>query len=292
MIDGEAKNVETRSSVQISKEIDKWFRKLDDSVKRRRREVDEQTTKNVQACPTISNYNERASQTCAKACDNNLQDGNCEYHCMRDTSKTSLVEFCAEPKILFDFCPEYDPVGKRIQKDTDTLCNSSSPLNYYKSSDLFHCNPEKCLQLYGDGQKTIGTTMSIDRDIDKTLILGSSILLIIALAVFIMYIFQKRTPKRFRVWLSLCSRRNNQNEIIVPLSNSSERNRYLERGMWKPEDSVNCPNNGQCKPLCDGMDLGQPSSICTSNLKRHDSNSANLSTNLDRKNKQTDTDIK
>lgn len=57
-------------------------------------------------------------------------------------------------------------------------------------------------------------------------------------------------------------------------------------------DSVNCPNNGQCKPLCDGMDLGQPSSICTSNLKRHDSNSANLSTNLDRKNKQTDTDIK
>lgn len=278
-MDGEAKNVKKRSSVQISKEIEYLFRELEDSVNRRIREVHDQTKKNVQACPTIDTYNERALQTCAEACKNNLQDGNCAYHCMRDTSKTSFVEFCAKPKILFDFCPEYDPVGRRIQKDTDTLCNSSSPINYYNSSDLFHCDPENCLQLYGDSQNTKGTTMITYWDIDRTLILASSIVCI-ALVVFIMYIFRKRTSKWFRVWFSLCMRRKNPTEVIIPLSNLNERNKYLERRMWTPEDFVNSPNYGQCKPLCDYMDLGQPSSICTSNLKLHDSNSTNLTTKV------------
>lgn len=248
----------------------------------------EDTLKKVRACPTESDYGERALKTCAGCCENILQDGNCAYHCMRDTSKTSILEFCAKPKILFDFCPEYDPVGKRIQKDTETLCNSSSSLNYFNSSDLFHCDPENCLQLYGDSQNTEGTTMITYWDIDRTLILASSIIACIALTVLIMYIFRKR----FRVWFSLCTRRNNSTEIIIPLSKLSDENRYLERGMWTPEDSVNFPNYGQCKPLCDDMDSGQLSSISTSNLNRHDSNSTNLTTKFDRKNNKTDTDIK
>lgn len=290
-MDGEAKNLKKRSSVQISKEIEYLVRELD-SVKRRIREVHDQTKKNVQACPTIDAYNERALQTCAEACKNNLQDGNCAYHCMRDTSKTSFVEFCAKPKILFDFCPEYDPVGRRVQKDTDTLCNSNSPINYYNSSDLFHCDPENCLQLYGDSQNTKGTTMITYWDIDKTLILASSIVCIALTVFIIMYNFRNRTPKWFRARFSLSPRRSNQTEIINALSNLSERNRCMETEMGTPEDFVNCPNSGQCEPLCDNMGLGQLSSICTSNLKLHDSNSTNLTTNFDRKNNQTGTDIK
>lgn len=245
------------------------------------------TIKKVRACPTDSDYRERALKTCAGCCENILQDENCAYHCMRDTSKTSLLEFCAKPKILFDFCPEYDPVGKRIQKDTETRCNSSSSMNYYNSSDLFHCDPENCLQLYGDSQNTEGTTMITYWDINSTLILASSIIACIALTVLIMYIFRKQ----FRVRFPLCTRRNIATENIIPLSNLSERNGFLERGMWTPEDFVNCPNYGQCKPLCDDMDLGQLSSISTSNLNLHDLNSTNLTTNFDREN-QTDTDIK
>lgn len=44
---------------------------------------------------------QRATQKCAELCTNNIQDGGCAYHCMRDSYKTNLVEFCAKPKLLF-----------------------------------------------------------------------------------------------------------------------------------------------------------------------------------------------
>lgn len=40
-------------------------------------------------------------EKCVDVCKSYIKDGNCEYHCMRDSSKTTLVEFCAKPKILF-----------------------------------------------------------------------------------------------------------------------------------------------------------------------------------------------
>lgn len=283
-MDRKAKRVEAMSSATKTKN---FCQNLSERVIKSI-SIFEDTLKKVRACPTDSDYRERASKTCGGCCENILQDGNCAYHCMRDTSKTNLLEFCATPKTLFDYCPEYDPKGKRIQKDTDTWCNSSSSVRYYNSSDLFHCDPENCLQLYGDSQNTKGTTMITYWDIYKTLIFVSSIIAFIALTVLMIYIFRKR----FRVWFSLCMRRNNPTEVIIPLSNLNEKNRYLERRIWTPEDSVNCPNYGQCKPLCDDMDLGQLSSISTSNLNLHDSNSTNLTTNFDRKNNQTDTDIK
>lgn len=42
-----------------------------------------------------------AENICAEVCGSYMQDGNCAYHCMRDSSKTKLVEFCAKPKPFF-----------------------------------------------------------------------------------------------------------------------------------------------------------------------------------------------
>eukprot|EP00105_Crassostrea_gigas_P017947 XP_011435908.2 PREDICTED: uncharacterized protein LOC105334237 [Crassostrea gigas] len=78
---------------------------------------------------------------------------------MRDSSKTKLVEFCAKPKILFGFCPEYDPVDQTIQKDTTTLCNSTSTHNHYNSSDIYFCNPDNCLQLLESDVRSSATTL-------------------------------------------------------------------------------------------------------------------------------------
>lgn len=42
--------------------------------------------------------------------------------------------------IIKEFCPEYDPIGERIQKDIYTLCKPSNPSQiFYRSSDIFFC---------------------------------------------------------------------------------------------------------------------------------------------------------
>lgn len=44
------------------------------------------------------------------------------------------------PIWMKDFCPEYDPIGQRFQKDIFTLCNPSTPIQrHYNSSDIFFC---------------------------------------------------------------------------------------------------------------------------------------------------------
>lgn len=40
-------------------------------------------------------------EKCGDVCGSYIKDGNCTYHCMRDSSKKRLVEFCAKPKIFF-----------------------------------------------------------------------------------------------------------------------------------------------------------------------------------------------
>lgn len=59
------------------------------------------TLRNVLHCPSVSDFIQRATDKCAEVCTNNTQDDDCSYHCMRDSHKTSLVEFCAKPKWLF-----------------------------------------------------------------------------------------------------------------------------------------------------------------------------------------------
>lgn len=59
------------------------------------------TLRNVSHCPSVSDFIQRTKDKCAEVCTNNIQDDGCSYHCMRDSYKTSLVEFCAKPKLLF-----------------------------------------------------------------------------------------------------------------------------------------------------------------------------------------------
>lgn len=115
------------------------------------------TSQPVRHCPSSTEEMEIKSDQLCKTC---VEDG-CEYHCMRESSKTKLMEFCAKPKILFDYCPEYDPVDHTIQKDTATLCNSKFSRSYYNSSDIYFCDSDSCLQLHesrdGPGATTLTT---------------------------------------------------------------------------------------------------------------------------------------
>lgn len=113
----------------------------------------------VSRCPSPGEYKQKSIAKCAHVCGSNMQDENCGYHCMRDSSKTKLVEFCAKPEILFYYCPEYDSVDQTIQKDWDTLCNSTSTQNYYKSSDIYFCDPENCLKLRESSVRISATTL-------------------------------------------------------------------------------------------------------------------------------------
>lgn len=120
-------------------------------------------------CPNSSEYTYKTLEKCANVCGNSIQDGSCAYHCMRDSSKTKLVECCAKPKILFEYCPEFDPVHQTIQKDQTTLCNSQFPRNYYNSSDIYFCDPNSCLQLYdpSDFSGTTGLTTLMNGTTEK-----------------------------------------------------------------------------------------------------------------------------
>lgn len=121
------------------------------------------TLRTVSHCPSVSDYIQRARDKCAEVCTNNIQHDRCSYHCMRDSYKTSLVEFCAKPKSLFGYCPEYDPIGQRIQKDIYTPCNpSDSSKILYSSSNLFFCDPGNCLQLREAGVRTGLTSLMTD----------------------------------------------------------------------------------------------------------------------------------
>lgn len=121
-------------------------------------EIYKLTLKYVTHCPNISEYNQRASSVCDEVCGKNVQNENCSYHCMRDSSKTRLVEFCAKPKVFFDYCPEFDLVNQTIQKDTNTLCNSSFSERIYNSSNIFFCDPRNCLQINQSNASTSTST--------------------------------------------------------------------------------------------------------------------------------------
>lgn len=122
-------------------------------------DIYQSTLAEVSTCPTRSDFDERSYNRCANVCEFDMQEG-CAYHCMRDSSKTRLVEFCAKPKILFIYCPEYDPVDQTIQKDEDTLCNSTSSTIFFLSSNIFKCDPNSCFQINERTVRTDATTLT------------------------------------------------------------------------------------------------------------------------------------
>lgn len=124
-------------------------------------EIYQRTLKKVDNCPNVNEYKQRAFDKCADVCGANIQDGECAYHCMRDSLKTNLYEFCAKPEPLFDYCPEFDPVDQTIQRDHETLCNSNSTRRVYKSSEIFFCDPGSCLKLIESTVRAFPTTTAL-----------------------------------------------------------------------------------------------------------------------------------
>lgn len=77
----------------------------------------------VSNCPNSSDFDERSYDRCAHVCKFHMQES-CAYHCMRDSSKTRLVEFCAKPKILFSkFSLTYTPSSPKKQITWASLIN-------------------------------------------------------------------------------------------------------------------------------------------------------------------------
>lgn len=172
-------------------------------------QIYEASLKFVSKCPYPSEYMNKTFEKCVDVCGSYIQDGNCAFHCMRESSKTRLVEFCAKPKILFEFCPEYDPVDQTFQKDTASLCNSTFNRPYYESSDIYFCNPDNCLQLLESdvrsGATTLmtGTTEMNGGDIQEVwplqiwpLILLLVVVVVVVLASFLACILHKRRHLR------------------------------------------------------------------------------------------------
>lgn len=105
--------------------------------------VCEETEKIVSSCFRGSEV--LISRKCSEICGG--FEGRYKYHCMRDSLKRNVFAFCAIPKLLFDYCPEYDRKGKRIQIDISTNCTTDVSKRYYNSSDISFCDPDRCLQL-------------------------------------------------------------------------------------------------------------------------------------------------
>lgn len=106
-----------------------------------------ETVTEVSECPSNANeYEKRASEQCTKACGNSEGEIKYKHHCMLDSTHKYLIEMCAIPEYLFDYCPAYDRSGQQIQKDESRPCNTSSSRTYYNSTELFFCDLTNCLE--------------------------------------------------------------------------------------------------------------------------------------------------
>lgn len=156
------------------------------------------TVKRVSEClRNTSEYEKLASEKCSKACGNSEGDIQYKYHCLLDSTKKDLLEMCAIPKYLFDYCPAFDRKGYQIQKDESRPCNTSSSRTYYNSSELFFCDLTNCLDSFAitssdsPSETTNITTIQIsDRESDHHLkwivpVAVAVIILIIGLIFFI-----------------------------------------------------------------------------------------------------------
>lgn len=108
-----------------------------------------ETVTGVSECPSNAiEYEKRATEICSKACGNSKGDINYKYHCMPDSTRKYLIEMCAIPEYLFDFCPAYDRRGQQIQKDESRPCITTSSRTYYNSTELFFCDLTNCLDSF------------------------------------------------------------------------------------------------------------------------------------------------
>lgn len=97
-------------------------------------------------CTDATEYIHMALETCAEL------RGKYEYHCMRVSDKKSLIKLCAKTEVLSgitDYCPEYNPVTKKIQIDKETPCGRKSSQRSYNSSDIVLCDQARCHNLIG-----------------------------------------------------------------------------------------------------------------------------------------------
>lgn len=89
----------------------------------------------VSHCPNVSDYIRKASAKCAQVCGDYIQNGDCAYHCMRDSSKANLVEFCAKPRVLF---------GKKKLGQSNTFKTTLHSISVY----LVLCRIMHCSHLF------------------------------------------------------------------------------------------------------------------------------------------------
>lgn len=174
-----------------------------------------ETVTNVTECPSnVNEYEKRATEKCTKACGNSKGDIKYKYHCMLDSTHKYLIEMCAIPEYLFDYCPAYDVKGPQIQKDESRPCNTSSSRTYYNSDELFFCDLTNCLDSF---TSTTCDSPSETTDITTQIPDGESwlhhLIWILALAVIslimsrILFIWKKQSSESsicFQNWTPDC----------------------------------------------------------------------------------------
>lgn len=132
---------------------------MNNSIAIRTKPINPNATFPLSSCENITDLDlMEFLKNCEEICNN------CEFQCMRDTTKTKLLGFCAESKLLFGSCPEYDETTRNIQVDQTTPCNINSSLSYYKSSNRTICNPDGCFTLHGT-TPYLGKTTEIQKQI-------------------------------------------------------------------------------------------------------------------------------
>lgn len=97
-------------------------------------------------CPDATEDINKAIEICAEL------RGKYEYYCMRVSDKKSLIKLCAKTEVLSGitgYCPEYNPVTKKIQIDKETPCGGNSSQRTYNSSGIVLCDPARCHNLNG-----------------------------------------------------------------------------------------------------------------------------------------------
>lgn len=118
--------------------------------------------KKVGICPDTEETWKMAEQV--KNCSSNHCSSTNKYHCLY-TEMGQLVEVCADPINLFDVCPYYDTVGKRIQRSTISCVKSGLTQNctdVYRSTNVYnyqvcHKSRNHLPSQENDGLKIIGT---------------------------------------------------------------------------------------------------------------------------------------
>lgn len=101
----------------------------------------------VTSCPTskeewdiaarIKNCSNKAAVAKSKNC--TITEKQPEFHCLINSLKNKLLEVCADKRIIFGYCTEFNELGRLIQNHYPVPCEKVSPKcrNSYYSSDAY-----------------------------------------------------------------------------------------------------------------------------------------------------------